>query len=230
MACKIIYLPITMLLLLFSPFALVAENKSDDAPSTYDEEIWILLVDEPSGYLQDARESFILGDIKDAAHRIRKAEAFIKLESDRAKKAAKRGLKASAEELKNLSKAVEKHSIASGTILEEAFSRAEYALADHYYQLAQDYEANEQYREAAFAIEAAVSHLLFASFWAEESLEEADIIEAKEARSSANEMATEKDFKRNKLSEAIKGIGRGIRKLGERIQSLKPRDEEPQLK
>ncbi len=215
---------------LFSTLSLATEKEPEGESVIIDEDIWILLVDEPSGYLQDARESFLLGDTEDAAFNIRKALASIKLESYRAKNEAKKGLKSSASELGRIAKLVEKR-LTTGIKLEEAFSRAEYALAEHYHQLAQDYEANEQYEKAAAAIEASVSHLLFASFWSKESLEEADIIDVKKARSSAKEMASESKFKKNKISKAIKGVGRGIKKLAKKIKPFEPQDEEtPRLR
>ena len=220
-----------LLSLFFSPLTFASDNKNEDEPLISDDEIWMILVDEPSGYMQDARESFLLGDKKDASLLIRKASAFIKLKSHRAEKETAKTLKASAKKLLKLAKSVEKGSITTtGSKLEEVFSSAEYALAEHYFLLAQNYEATEKYEKAAFAIEACVSHLLFASFWAEERLQEADIIAAKEARSEVEKMTRSSEYKRNKIIEALKGIGRGIKKLGKKIKPFDPQDEASPLR
>jgi hypothetical protein len=218
-------------LLFFSHFSFASDDKIENEPVISDDEIWIFLVDEPSGYMQDARESFLFGNTKDAALRIRKASAFLKLKSHRANKETAKALKVSAKELLKLAKSLEKGAVtATGTKLEDAFSRAEHALADHYFQLAKKYEADEEYEKSAFAIEAAVSHLLFASFWAEESLQEADIVAAKEARADVRKMTRDSEYKRKKIVEALKGIGRGIKKLSKKIKPFEPQDEEPGLR
>jgi len=217
--------------LFFSLLAFASEDNTEEEPFISDDEIWIYLVDEPSGYMQEARESFLLGDTKDAVFRIRKAAAFIKLKSHRAEKETSEALKASAKELLKLADSLEKNSAEkTGLKLEEAFSRAEYALADHYFQMAKEYEAMGKYEKAAFAIDTSISHLLFSSFWAEESLHEADIIAAKEARSEVRKMTHDNEYKKSKIIEALKGIGNGIKKLGKKIKPFEPQDEEPKMR
>lgn len=85
--------------------------------------------------------------------------------------------RASARELKKLAKAIEKGSVASGGMLEEAFARGEYSLGTHHYQRAFDFEVKEGYEKMAYAIDATTTHLLYASFWAGKGLEEDDIVE-----------------------------------------------------
>jgi hypothetical protein len=114
---------------MFSLWAWAIEKEPETLQDIIEEELWIVFMDEPAGYLLDAREDFLNGDLQGAAQNIRAGTAIIKLETHRAKEEIRKDLKASARELKKLAKAVEKGSVASGGILEEAFAQAEYSLA-----------------------------------------------------------------------------------------------------
>jgi len=202
------------------------DEDSGTLPVIIEEEIWLVFMDEPAGYFQDARQDFLNGDLQDAAHNIRKGAALVKLETHRAKKEVNKALKTSANELEKLAKAVEKGSIATGGRLEEAFTRAEHALAQHHYQKALDYEAKGENEKMAYAIEAAATHLLSALFWADEDLEEGEVVAIKEGRSLAKKTIQGATWVPKQVREATISIGRGIQKLGKK---LKPAREKPDL-
>jgi len=219
-------LMMVLVLAMFTSWACATDEDSKELPVIIEEEIWIVFTDEPAGYFQDAREDFLKGDLEDAVHNIRKGAALVKLETHRAKKEeVKKALKASAKELEKLAKAVEKGSVTTGGRLEEVFARAEYALARHHYQKALGYEAKGQYEKMAYAIEAAATHLLSALFWADEDLEEADVVAIKEGRSLATKTIQGATWAPKEVREATISIGRGIQKLGKK---LKPAKEEPE--
>ncbi|KPL03066.1 MAG: hypothetical protein AMJ90_04065 [candidate division Zixibacteria bacterium SM23_73_2] len=99
----------------------------------YEEDIWIVLVDEPEFHFQKAHEFFLKKDFKAAGSEIRKGAAFLKLEAGRSTTEGKKTLEASADELGKLAEDVEKGAVASEKQLKDAFARADHALAKHHY-------------------------------------------------------------------------------------------------
>jgi hypothetical protein len=206
---------------MFSPSALAAEEEPEALPDIIEKEAWIVFIVEPAGYFQDARKEFLNGDLHAAAQDILAGTVIIKVETHRAKGEEKEALKASIRELKKLAKAVEKGAVASGGILEEAFARAEIALAQHHYQKALHYEANEDYEKMAYAVDAAARHLLYASFWADDDLEEDEVVAIKEGRSLVRKLIRGATWGPKKMGQAVKSIARGIQSLSKKIKPLK---------
>lgn len=208
-------------LVMFTSWAWAAEQEPEALEDIIEEERWIFFMDEPAGYLLEAREDFLNGDLQGAAQNIRAGTVIIKIETHRAKGEAKKALNASAGGLKKLAKAIEKGSVASGRMLEEAFAQAEYSLARHHYQRALDYEAKGDYEKKAYAVDAAATHLLYASFWAGDGLEEDDVVAIKEGRSIAKKLIRGARWGPKKMDLVVKSIDRGIQKLGMKINPQK---------
>jgi hypothetical protein len=113
-----------------------AEQKHETLEDVVEEEVWIIFAHDPAGYLHDAWEQILKGDLYDAAHNMRKAKALLKIETHRADKEAKNDLVASTRELEKLIRTIEEGSGPAIKTLREAFARAEYALAYHLHQKA----------------------------------------------------------------------------------------------
>lgn len=205
---------------MFTPWAWAAEQHPETLQDIIEQELWIFFMEEPAGYLLEAREDFLNGDLQGAAQNIQAGTIIMKLETHRAKGETKKALEVSAKELKDLAKGIEKGSVASGGMLEEAFARAEYSLARHHYQRALDYEATGDYEKMAYAVDAAAAHLLYASFWAGRGLEEDDVVAVKQGRSIAKKLIQGATWGPNKMTEAVRSIARGIQKLGKKIKPL----------
>ena len=87
-----------------------AESTKPDAQPGWvviEEDIYYVFDDEPSAYFYNAHENFMKRDFKAAARELRKAAAFVKLESARATADGKKLLIYSYHELDELAKKVE---------------------------------------------------------------------------------------------------------------------------
>jgi hypothetical protein len=198
-----------------------ADQKPGTLENLVEEEIWIIFAHDPAGYLHDAWANFIDGDLHEAAYYIRRAKAWLKLEACRAETEAKDDLEASIRELEELIKTLEEGSHPTNKALKEAFAKAEYALAYHHHQKALGYGAKGDHEKATYALDAAATHLMYGSVWAGRELDQDDAVAAKEARSIARKVKRGEKWSLDRLREALKGLGRGIKKLGTRFKQAK---------
>ena len=198
-----------------------AEQKHETLEDVVEEEVWIIFAHDPAGYLHDAWENFLNGDLWDAAYNIRKTKALLKLEAARAEKEARNSLVASIRQLEGLIKSLEEGTAPTNKALRQAFAQTEYALSNHHYHKALHYKAKADYDKMTYALDAAATHLLHRSTWADLKLDPNDALAAKEARSLARKAKRGEKWLPGKLREAIEGIGRGIRSLGERLKQTK---------
>jgi hypothetical protein len=193
-----------------------ADQKPETLENLVEEEIWIIFAHDPAGYLHDAWENFIDGDIQDAAYYIRRAKAWLKLEAYRAEGEAKDDLETSIRELERLIKALDEGSHPTNKELKLAFAEAEYALAYHHHQKALSYEQKGDHEKMTYALDAAATHLMYGSIWAGRELEQDDAVAAKEARSIARKVKRGEKWSLDRLRESLKELGRGIKKHGNR--------------
>jgi len=198
-----------------------ADQKPGALENLVEEEIWIIFAHDPASYLHDAWESFIDGDIQETAYHIRRAKVWLKLEACRAETEAKEDLEASIKELEELIKALEEGSQPTTKTLKEAFAKAEYALSNHHHQKALSYEEKGDHEKMTYALDAAATHLMYGSVWAGRELDQNDAVATKEARAIARKVKRGEKWSPDRLREALKGLGRGIRKLGTRFKKTK---------
>jgi len=198
-----------------------AEQKHETLEDVVEEEVWIIFAHDPAGYLHDAWKNFLNGDLWDAAYNVRKTKALLKLEAARAEKEARNGLVASIRQLEGLITSLEEGTAPASKALRQAFAQTEYALSNHHYRKALHYKEKGDYDKMTYALDAAATHLLHRSTWADLKLDPNDALAAKEARSLARKAKRGEKWLPGKLREAIDGIGRGIRKLGERLKQAK---------
>jgi len=198
-----------------------AEQKPGVLEDLVEEEIWIIFAHDPAGYLHDAWENFIDGDIQETAYHIRRAKAWLKLEACRAETEAREDLDASIKELEELIKALEEGSHPTTKTLKESFTKAEYALSNHHHQKALSYEEKGDHEKMTYALDAAATHLMYGSVWAGRELDQNDAVATKEARDIARKVKRGEKWSPDRLREALKGLGRGIKKLGTRFKQTK---------
>ncbi len=95
-----------------------------------EEDVWVPLHNEPFDQFHQAHENFFKRHYKAAAAELREGAAFLKIEAGRAAGDTKHALKASAQELDKLATATENGAVKSVHDLDNAFARAEHALAE----------------------------------------------------------------------------------------------------
>ena len=219
---RILFTLVLFLSVAMSPtWMCAADQKPGTLENLVEEEIWIIFAHDPAGYLHDAWENFIGGNLQDAAYHIRRAKAWLKLEACRAEREAKDDLEASIKELEELIKALEEESHPTSKVVKKAFAQAEYALAYHHHQKALSYEVKGDHEKMTYALDAAATHLMYGSVWAGRELDQNDAVAAKEARAIARKVRRGEKWSLDRLREAIKGIGRGIKKLGNRLMTTR---------
>jgi len=187
-----------------------------------EEQDWMVLTDEPTGYFLEAYEDFLKGDLQSAGMGIRKAAALVKVEWRRANRGVDGTLATSVKELEELAREIERGAIVRAVKLEVAFERAKYALAQHHYHKALEYEAKKANLEMAYSLHAAATHLLDASAWGDYELERDDIMDIKDARAIGQKMIQGIRCDSKTVAEAMKHIGRGIQQLGKKIRPALP--------
>jgi len=214
------FLMVIVVVLCISP-ALWADKKPVTLENLVEEEIWIIFAHDPAGYLHDAWENFIHGDIQDAVYHIRRAKAWLKLEACRAEGEAKEDLEASIKELEELITALEEGSHPANKTLKKIFTKAEYALSNHHHQKALSYEKKGDHEKMTYALDAAATHLMYGSIWAGREMDQNDAVATKEARAIARKIKRGEKWSPDRLRETLKGLGRGIKKLGAKFKQKK---------
>lgn len=177
--------------------------------------------DEPETRFHRAREYFFKDDMEAAAKEIRKAAVFLRLESGWATKEGKGGLIASALELDKLADKVQKGEVASVKELDDAFSRAHYALARHYYLKAADSGVKQAYKKLGRELKAAVKHLKHALLWSGDKIESAFKEMMKEVHMLEEKWIGDEKRDQEEAGKAIDSVGQEIERSGRKIKPKK---------
>jgi hypothetical protein len=202
-----------------------AETQAPQKPlgdwTLYEEDIWIVLVDEPEVHFQKAHEFFVKKDFKAAASEIRKGAAFVKLEAGRSTAEGKEALAASADQLGKLADDVEKGTATSEKQLKDAFARADHALANHHYLKASEYWAKKDATKTGHALKAATQALEQSAGWSGHKLEAAavDVIEG--VRAGAGKLTEGSGWAADEVGKGIDDLGKEISMLGKAIEPKK---------
>jgi hypothetical protein len=198
-----------------------AKTSKASNPVVIDEEVWVVLVDEPAHHFSRAYEDFLKKDWKSSADEIRTANAYLKLEKTRATDEGKQALSASIQELDKLADNVESGSVSSIKSLDEAFARAHLALAKHHYLKAADAWKNKQTKIAGEALRASAYHLEQAMIW--EGYDEEDLVVKvkSDTKVIADKLVAGSGWVRDEVDQLLNDTGQAIEKLGKAMQSSK---------
>ncbi len=211
--------------LFFSAFtmgvAMAEEAKKPSAQPGWvviEEDIYYVFDDEPSANFYNAHENFMKRDFKAAASELRKAAAFVKLESARATVDGKKLLVSSYHELDELAKKVENGTVTSVKDLESVFAKTHQALTKHYYLKAVEAEGEKNAKAAGHHLKSAVTQLEHGFSWAGHKLEAAALATVKEIRILSGRLIEGAGWVPDKIGSAIKWIGKEVEKLGNKIE------------
>ncbi|MCJ7618317.1 MAG: hypothetical protein MUO43_17450 [Desulfobacterales bacterium] len=183
-----------------------------------EEDIYFVFDDEPSANFYNAHENFMKRNFKAAASQLRKAAAFVKLESARATADGKKLLVSYYRELEKLAQKVENGTVASVKDLEVIFSKTHQALAKHHYLKAVEAEGKKNAKAAGRFLKSAVTQLEYGFFWAGHNLEAAALATVKDIRILSGELIEGAGWVPDKIGSAIKWIGKEVEKLGNKIE------------
>ncbi len=170
---------------------------------------------------QKAHEFFLKKDMKAAASEIRKGAEVLKKEVGNATEEGKKVLTASIQELEKLANDVEKGTVKSKKKLEDAFARADHALAQHHYLKASESWVKKETKNTGNALKNAAQHLEQAAKWSGRKLEAGSSEVVKGAREVADKLIKGTKWVTEEVGKGIKDIGNEISKLAEKIKPAK---------
>jgi len=174
-------------------------------------------VDEIASELDGARESFLSIDGSQAALRIRRAAAAIRQRGADATENGREAIEQSAAELQLLARGVEERRVASVHALDEAFARANFAMANSHLLLAIRAQNQQARQRVGEELNAAVAYL-----------QQGTRRLRKTARKEEDELVHNT---RQLAANLIHGVGatadevgRGIRLFGQRLEQVQAGD------
>lgn len=182
-----------------------------------DEQTWVPYIEEPDAHFRRAHDSFLKQDYKAAATEIRKAVAYVKLESGRAVTDSQKALHASAQELETLAKDVEKGTVKDVKKLDNAFARADQSLAKSHYVKASESWGKKLYDKTGYELKAATNSLEKAASWAGNEASAAASTAVKEGRSVTGKLISGTGWAVDEVGQAIDSVGQGIEQLGKKV-------------
>lgn len=157
--CLSISAAVVMLSLTPQPLAAQVQPRSSVEESRLNKQPLVTSsVDEFASECDGARESFLTVDIRGAALRIRRVITKMEERGKDATDAGREAINKSAAELESLAQAVEQRRVASVRSLDEAFARANYALAQNHLLLAIRAQNQQARQRVGEELNSAVGH------------------------------------------------------------------------
>jgi hypothetical protein len=208
-------------MLMISKAWAVPDQPDSSSNILYFEDYVQAIEDEPENRFHRAREYFFKDDMEAAAKEIRKAAVFLRLESGWATTEGKKGLFASALELDKLADEVQKGGVASVKELDDAFSRAHYALAKHYHLKASESKLKQAYKDLGRELKVAVKHLKHALLWSGDRIESAFKEMMKDVHMLEEKLMGDEKRDQEEAEKVIDSVGQEIERSRKKIEPSK---------
>ncbi len=180
---------------------------------------WYPVADEPQRHFGAAVEAFAKKDYKAAATEVRKAAAYVRLESARAVGQAKTGLDAAGAGLEKTAQALDKGAIKAEKDLDTAFANANHALALAHRAKAAESWAHKAYDQAGYELKAAAQGLESAATWTGAEAKSAATTGVTQARSVGDKLASGGVWAKDEVAKGFESLGGALNKLGQAIGS-----------
>ncbi len=207
---------IGIIALIFSP----ALGTCQAPKKTSEPEGFSRLVQEVDQSFQKAREDFLAKKWKNSAEAIRRGESYLKSEAARAADKSKEAMASSAEELQRLADKVEKGAAKSVLELDSAFSRANSALAQYYYRMANESWVQKEASKAGHELLAATFQLEKGIQRAEGKVESGVQVVVRKTDRLAGKMIEGTKVAEGEVEKGIQDLGKEIEKLGKKVEKL----------
>lgn len=180
---------------------------------------WYPVADEAQRHFGAAAEAFARKDFKAAATEVRKAQAYLRLESARAVGEARKGLDAANAELEKTAQALDKGAIKAEQGMDRAFARADQALALAHRAKAAESWAHKAYDQAGNELKAAAQGLESAAAWTGAEAKSAAMAGVSDARSVGDKLASGGVWARDEVAKGFESLGAALNTLGQSIGS-----------
>ena len=180
---------------------------------------WFPVADEPQRHFGAAVEAFAKKDYKAAATEVRKAAAYVRLESARAVGQAKTGLDAAGAGLEKTALALDKGAIKAEKDLDTAFANANHALALAHRAKAAESWAHKAYDQAGYELKAAAQGLEAAASWTGAEAKSAATAGVSDARTVGDKLASGGVWAKDEVAKGFESLGGALNRLGQSIGS-----------
>jgi hypothetical protein len=180
---------------------------------------WYPFADEPQRHFGAAVEAFAKKDYMAAATEVRKAAAYVRLESARAVGGAKKALDAANADLENTARALDKGTIKAERDMDKAFADADHALALAHRAKAAESWAHKAYDQAGYELKAAAQGLESAAAWTGTEAKSAASAGVLDARTVGDKLASGGVWAKDEVAKGFESLGGALNKLGQSIGS-----------
>ena len=180
---------------------------------------WYPVAEEPQRHFGAAVEAYAKKDYKSAATEVRKAAAYVRLESARAVGDIKKGLDAANADLEKTAQSLDKGALKAQKDIEKVFVNANHALALAHRAKAAESWARKAYDEAGYELKAAAHGLESAAAWTGAEAKSAASTVTADARAVGDKLASGGIWAKNEVAKGFDSLGDALNKLGQSIGS-----------
>jgi hypothetical protein len=182
------------------------------------EQVWLYFSDKPEECFERATSDLDTGRTKLAAHDLRTAAAYLKIEAQRGRGDSKKALKEAIHELEHSASRIEDGAVLPTKAMESMFARAHYALAEHHYERAAGLWKNDEQIEAGKELDVAAAHTEHGIGWVTSHPDEARTSVLAEIYETAGEMTEGKLMPPGSISKTMTALEKEIRELKMKLE------------
>ncbi len=179
--------------------------------------VWYPVAEEPQRHFLAAADAYAKKDYKVAATEVRKAEAYVRLESARAAGDVKNGLDAAGSDLERLAQSLDKRAIKSEKDMDKVFAKADHALALAHRAKAAESWAKKAYDDAGYELKAAAHGLESAAAWTGDEAKKAASTTVADTRALGDKLAGGGVWAKDEIAKAFDSLGSTLDHLGQKI-------------
>jgi hypothetical protein len=180
---------------------------------------WYPVAEEPQRHFGAAVEAYAKKDYKAAATEVRKAAAYIRLESTRAVGEIKKGLDVANAQLEKTARALDQGALKADKEMDQAFANANHALALAHRAKAAESWTHKAYAQAGYELKAAAHGLESAASWTGAEAKSATAAAAADARTVGDKLASGGVWAKDEVAKGFESLGSALNKLGQSIGS-----------
>lgn len=180
---------------------------------------WYPVAVEPQRHFGAAVEAFAKKDFRAAATEVRKAEAYVRLESARTVGETRKGLDVASAELEKTARALDKGAITTEKDMDKTFAAADHALALAHRAEAAESWAHKAYDQAGYELKAAAQDLESAAAWTGTEAKTAATAAVSDGRAVGDRLASGGVWVKDEVAKGFASLGGALDRLGQSIGS-----------
>jgi hypothetical protein len=178
---------------------------------------WYPVSEEPQRHLGAAVEDYARKDFHAAAAELRKASAYLRLETARSTGDARAGLVDAGAAVDRSARALEQGTLKDAQALEQVVVRADHALAVAHRAHAAEAWSHKAYDSAGYELKAAAHAVQGAATWCEDKIKSAASAAATGARDIGDKLASGGVWARDEVAKGFDGLGHALDDIGHAI-------------